>query len=299
MAMGIAGVAGYLSVEPTVLVGFDPGAEQRALPDPASVTATPEDLVDPEGAPAGIELPDGLGVLGEDEYFNDFSEPLGPEWVAYDSIGHAGWGLRRPSAIGFQEDVTAAGESVLTITAAMGVDDEEGQLVSGGLKLVMPQTYGRYTMRIRVESDPSEVTSGVALLWPESNEWPRDGEIDIMETWANRVSRTPVESNLHWLNPAATEPFERSDDAKQLATHPGVDGTLWHVYQLEWREDLVSVSVDGGEPVILSTDPTQIADWPMEPALQLDAFPSPDAPDLQPVLDAPVTMFVDYILAQP
>lgn len=300
--MVLAGASGYLSVAPTVLKPVDPGAEQRAaelaeLSDQASAAGAED--AGALGEAERVTLPDDLGVLGDGEYFNDFSQPLGPEWWAYDSIGHDGWGFRRPSAIELVTDETAAGESVLTITASMGVGDEQGQMVSGGLKLLLPQTYGRYTIRARVEADPSEVTSGVALLWPQSNEWPRDGEIDFMETWANRSSRTPVESNLHWLNPAASEPFNAVDDAKQLGTHPDVDGTLWHIYQLEWREDLVSVSVDGGAPLILSTDPDEIADWPMELAMQLDAFPAPDAPDEQPVLDQPVTMYVDYVLVQP
>ncbi len=246
-----------------------------------------------------LDLPDGLGPLAVGDYYNDFSQALGPEWEVYDSIGHAGWGLRRPSAIGIAADDDAAGGSVMTITAEMGVGPDAGLLISGGVKLKRPQIYGRYTMRVRVDPDPAEVTSGVALLWPQSNQWPRDGEIDILETWASRASRTPVESNLHWLNPAASEPYERSDDLKNQVIHPGVNGSEWHVYQLEWREDLLSVKVDDRQPVILSADPDEIADWNMEPTLQLDAFSAPDTPDRQPAVDRPVVMYIDYILVQP
>ena len=259
-----------------------------------------EDIGEGQIDPDAVVLPDGLGELGADAYFNDFSKPLGPEWLVYNSIGHAGWGLRRPSAVTTTADPTAAGGTVLTITAKMGEGSEAGLLVSGGLKLRRPQTYGTYTVRMRVEPDPDEVTSGVALLWPQSNQWPRDGEIDFVETWASRATRTPVESNLHWLKPDAVEPYVRADDAKVLRTHPGVDGTDWHIYRLDWRADLITVTVDDRPPVVLSNNPDEIADWNMEPTLQLDAFPAPHTLELQPRIEGnSVNMFVDYILVEP
>lgn len=241
----------------------------------------------------------GVTTSGAVTYFSDFSQGLGAEWTVYNSIGHAGWGLRRPSAVEVMPDPTAAGGDLLTITAKMGSGAEAGQLVSGGLKLRKPQIYGRYTIKVKADPDPDQVTSMAALLWPESNQWPRDGEIDIIETYASRATRTPVESNLHWLNPAATEPYVRSDDAKAQYVHPGISGAAWHTYTLEWREDLVSISIDGDTPLILSTNPAEIADWNMEPTLQLDAFDAPYAPGVQPSVSAPLTMYIDFILVQP
>ncbi len=247
----------------------------------------------------GAENVNGLTATGAVRYFSDFRAGLGPEWNVYDSIGHAGWGLRRPSAVQVVAEPGTAGDALLTITAQMGSGVESGQLVSGGLKLRKPQIYGRYMVRVKADPDPDEVTSMAALLWPQSNQWPRDGEIDIIETWASRDDRTPVESNLHWLNPLATEPYTRSDDAKALYNHPGVNGQEWHTYTLEWRPDIVSISIDGAPPLVLSTDPAEIADWNMEPTLQLDAFDAPYAPGQQPVLSGPVVMSIDFIIVQP
>lgn len=249
------------------------------------------------GLPAGRVV--GLTTIDPVNYFTDFSSPLGSEWIIYDSVGHAGWGLRRPSAIGLLPDPMATGGGMLTITARMGQGDEAGRLVSGGVKLLRPQTYGRFTVRLRADPDPDQVTSMVALLWPQSDEWPRDGEIDIVETWSTRDTRNPVESNLHWLKTDATEPYTRRDDARAGAVHRGVAGTEWHTYVLEWRADIVSVSVDGIAPQVLSTDPAEIADWNMEPTLQLDAFDPPYAPGAQPRVSGPVVMYVDYLLVQP
>lgn len=255
---------------------------------------------------------DGIGGLSSTTmvgYFNDFASPLGPDWIVYDSIGHAGWGLRRPSAVEVRppDRLGPDGEpgrgpdigGLLTITAAMGVGEEAGLVVSGGAKLRFPQTYGRYTVRVRVEPDPDDVTSGVVLLWPESNQHPRDGEIDILESWRDRRTRSPVESNLHWLRPGAQPPYDLSDDEKTGLSHPGTDGTTWHVFDLEWREDLISVAVDGGPPMVLSTDPARIADWNMEPTVQLDSFDARHRPGQQPVLTGSVTMFVDFLAIRP
>ncbi len=247
----------------------------------------------------GAENLNAMSIAGGVTYFNDFSQPLGSEWDLYNSVGHAGWGLRRPSAITLESDPSALGDSLLTITAQMGSGNESGLLVSGGMKLLVPQTYGRYTVRLKGEPDPDQVTSMVALLWPQSNQWPRDGEINIVETYAARATREPVESALHWLNPNAEEPYTAVDDAKALFNHPGVSGAQWHTYQLEWREDLVSVSIDGAEPLVMSTNPAEIADWDMELALQLDGFDSPSSPGQQPVISAPVSMSIDYVLVQP
>ncbi|MGH1492610.1 MAG: glycoside hydrolase family 16 protein [Acidimicrobiales bacterium] len=241
----------------------------------------------------------GISAAGAINYFNDFSRPLGSDWTLYNSVGHAGWGLRRPSAITIESDPSAMGEKLLTITAEMGSGSESGLMVSGGLKLKLPQTYGRYTFRMKSDPDPDQVTSAVGLLWPESNQWPRDGEINIVETYGSRATREPIESVLHWLNPNAQEPYTILDDAKAIFTHPGVSSAQWHTYQLEWRADLVSVSVDGGTPLVLSTNPAEIADWNMELALQLDGFDAPDTPGQQPVVSGPVTMSVDYVLVQP
>lgn len=232
-------------------------------------------------------------------YENSFSGSLGPEWEIYDSIGNAGWGLRRPSAVSIAPDPTATDGEALKITADMGVGAEAGQLVSGGIKLKNhAQTYGVYTARIRVDDDPAQALSGVALLWPLSNLWPQDGEIDWFETWGNRDTRTPVEGNIHWLNPAAVPPYTPADDLFQQITHPGIDGSDWHVYQLVWEANLVTVSVDGGTPVVLASDPAKIPDWPMEVTFQLDAFDSPLNPNQQPVVTQPVDMCVDWVLVE-
>jgi hypothetical protein len=257
-------------------------------------------LEDPPPWPASLPGDRGSERLANAVYYTDFSTPLGSEWVLYDSIGHAGWGLRRPSAISVEADPDAESGQLLTITAQMGTEgDEAGLLVSGGMKLLIPQLFGRYTFRIRVDPDPDEATSGVGLLWPQSLQWPRDGEIDIFETWASRDTRNPVETNIHYLAPGAAPPYTIEDDRILPFTWDGVDGTEWNVFQLTWRPDQLTVAINGGLPVELTTNPAEIPQTPMELTFQLDAFDQPDRPGQQPVLSGQRQLEVDWVLVEP
>lgn len=242
--------------------------------------------------------PSDLGWLDADErvvYANDFSSgELGPEWRRYDSVGNQGWGLRRPSAFSVVDAPGAAGGRCLAIDATMGVGDEAGQVVTGGAKLIGHSlTYGRYTVRVRVDDDPAEVTSGVVILWPSSNEWPAGGEINIVENYANRDTRTPVESRLHWLRPGAEPPFDRRDDTFSQVDHM-IDGSEWHTYVLDWRPDSVTVSVDGGPPRSLAINGAVVPSWDMDLTVQLDAFDHPGT-GRQPVLERDVRMCIDFV----
>lgn len=272
----------------------DTGTPATVPPADTGIPAT----VPPATVPPTLyeRLEAGPGVI----YATDFSS-LDPEWTAYHSPGHAGRGLRRPSAVTIEPATAPAGDhyeadSILRITARMGTGVEAGQLVSGGLALGRPQTYGTYTFRMRVDPDPDRATSGVALLWPASERWPEHGEIDMFETWVNRDTRIPVETNIHYLWPEAEPPYDPSDDRLLSAHHRLVDGTRWHVYRFEWRPDRLVMTIDGGQPRILTTDPTRIPHWDMVPTFQLDAFPTPDRPDDDPVLTGEVALEVDWFV---
>lgn len=267
--------------------------------DPASGDAAGEN--DGTGTDPEVAVPTPFTELrdGPDTVFaTDFTD-LDDEWEIYDSPGHAGLGWRRPSAITLEPDPEAEGGSVLTITARMGTDDEEaGEIVSGGMALLRPRTYGTYTFRMRVDRDPAEVTSGVAILWPWSNRWPEDGELDMVETWVNRSTRAPVETNLHYLDPFAEPPFEDSDDRLFSIVHSGVDGSQWRTYRFDWRADRLTMAIDDGPVRLLSDDPLHIPDWLMVPTFQLDAFPAPGRTREEAALDGPVSLEVDWLVIE-
>jgi len=173
---------------------------------------------------------------------SDFTDPSSLDaWTLYDSVGHGGNGRRTPEAI-------SATDGVLTITG-----DARGN--SGGMGSFPGQLYGRWEACIK--SPPSAPGyHAVFLLWPDAEDWPVGGEVDIME--AKRPDRQSVESWLH---------YGRDDD--RVRNEMPIDATQWHSWAVEWTPKHVAVYVDG----VMWWEETDHAKLPprsMHACLQLD-----------------------------
>jgi len=185
------------------------------------------------------------------------------EWSMYNSQGHAGNGLRRPEAF-------SVANGLLTVTAQM----KDGVLVSGGMANKRNYTYGKFEFRVRTEPDPSEVTSGVVLTWPQSENWPTDGENDIYET-TTPASRNPFHTFIHY-----------GADNNQYHFQHNADGTEWHTIAMEWTEDAIKIYRDG-VIVYKLTDQKAIPHVPHHLCIQLDAFKT--------TMTGVVKMYVDWV----
>ena len=163
--------------------------------------------------------------------------------------GHNGNGVRDGSAV-------KVADGRLTITARM----VNGTLVSGGMSNRLDQTYGFYEFKVRTDADPTLVTSGVVLTWPQSGEWPIDGENDIYETGLD-ADRNPIASFIHY----------GADNKQYWFHHSGATGTAWHTMAMEWDSTAIRIYRDG----ILAwtvTDRNAIPDVAHHLTVQLDAF---------------------------
>jgi beta-glucanase (GH16 family) len=163
--------------------------------------------------------------------------------------GHNGNGVRDGSAV-------RVADGLLTITARM----VNGTLVSGGMSNRLDQTYGFYEFRVRTDADPTLVTSGVVLTWPQSGRWPIDGENDIYETGLD-ADRKPIASFIHY----------GADNRQYWFHHSGATGTAWHTMAMEWDSTAIRIYRDG----ILAwtvTDRNAIPDVAHHLTVQLDAF---------------------------
>jgi hypothetical protein len=182
----------------------------------------------------------------------------GPRWP-----GNGGNGIRDQSALSVRG-------GVLTITARM----VNGTLVSGAVASKLNITYGRVEFRVRTDPDPSGATSGVVLMWPQSNRWPIDGETDIYETGTD-TDRRPFSSFVHF-----------GADNQQVWIGHDADGTRWQAMAMEWTPSAIRFYRDGalvGEV----TDPQAIPHVPQHLAIQLDAF--------SPTMTGTVHMQVDDV----
>lgn len=200
--------------------------------------------------------------------FNGNGSSLGSEWETYYSAGNAGYGLRRPSAI-------SKWNGTLNIRASM----QNGTLVSGGLRHVGEQMYGRYEFRVRTDQDWSEGTSGVVLTWPTSDRHPWDGENNVYETLATPGDRHEFYTFIH-------EPEGTVHD-QDYTVHP-VSANHWHTMAMEWTPDKINIIRDGQVvKTIRETSENLIPDNEHFLAIQLDAWKHSIARD--------VWMQVDYV----
>jgi licheninase len=177
--------------------------------------------------------------------FDDWSALA--DWNVYDSVGHDENGWRTPTAISFDD-------GSLTITGGPAGD-------SGGMAWLPGSLYGRWETCIR--SLPGSASyHPVALLWPDSEQWPKDGEIDFMEI--SDAPRQLVTNTIHHQTP---DPAVTYGPENQAAIP--IDATQWHSWAVEWAPDHVSGYVDGTEWFRLTAN---IPSTPMHLCIQLDNF---------------------------
>jgi hypothetical protein len=127
------------------------------------------------------------------------------------------------------------------------------------------------------------------LLWPESENWPTDGEIDVVEI-PDPTRRSAV-STLH--------NGPRNGQVKHVLT---ADFTAWHTVAVEWLPTGVTVYLDD-RPVWAVARPTRPGEFdpipstsPMHLALQNDkgCHPTP-RPCRNAETPEKVTMYVDEV----
>jgi beta-glucanase (GH16 family) len=144
----------------------------------------------------------------------------------------------------------------LRITGGKGAD---GRDVSGGLASTVNLKYAHVDVCFRV--DRGAGYSAIALLWPQSEKWPEDGEIDIAEV--NRGARTYANSFVH--NHANND---------RLGHRTVADFTQWHVMSADWTPDHVTFYLDGSRQWTVGLDPRTAGlvptTSPMHLAIQLD-----------------------------
>jgi len=189
-------------------------------------------------------------------------------WNPYYGSGHAGNGLRRPSAVS-QRD------GLLTITAK----SEGGEIVSGGMSNRLNFQYGSVEFRVRTDRDPTAQMSGVVLTWPKSGKKVPDGENDIYET-SYSLARNPFYSYVHYTLDGIT--------GKQYRFVHSADATQWHVMRMDWSATEMKFYRYGVLTHTL-TNPAAIPDNPHHAAIQLDARFEKAA------VTTPVKMEVDWI----
>jgi beta-glucanase (GH16 family) len=204
------------------------------------------------------------GLVFEDNF--DGTKLDTKKWTPYNSPGNGDNGLRRSSAFSLD------GHGALVVTARMA----GGRIVSGGMASRRSFRYGRFEVRVRTEPDPTGTMSGVVLTWPQSGNWPAEGENDIYETGTDANGRSPFHSFIHY----------GADNEQYEFTHRA-DGARWQTVVMDWRRSAIRIYRDG-RLVGRVGNRAAIPDVPHFLAVQLDAMTTRR-------LTRPVRMYVDYV----
>ena len=180
-------------------------------------------------------------VVGGDEFDAGLLDQ--EKWLVYDGAGHDGKGVRSPGRV-------SVSDGVLTVRG-----DAAG--TTGGLAMWPGRRYGRWEARMRVPAGHPDYHA-VLVLWPDSNVWPGDGEVDYAEMTADAD-----EAQFNFLA-GPTNTWVRG--ATKL------DITAWHNYAVEWSPTGMRGYVDG-MLVFEDTDVTHLPPGPMHQTIQLDWIP--------------------------
>ena len=121
----------------------------------------------------------------------------------------------------------------------------------------MYQTYGRYSARFKVDVPNLNEYYVAWLLWPESEVWPRDGEIDFPE---GGLAHT-VGGYHHYAGDAACA------GGCQDGVSTDARFTDWHTYTIEWSPGRVKFILD--DQVVLNTT-NHVPSAPMRWQLQTE-----------------------------
>ena len=213
---------------------------------PDAATSTEAAVVQNWGAP----------VTGDE--FNYTGAPDATKWNVYNAPGHAGNGIRSPN------QVTVDGSKmVITGTA-------DGTTAGMGAKFAN-QKYGRWEVRAAGSGDNEYHL--VSLLWPDSGNWPCEGEVDYAETTGD------------WNLIKFFHHYGCTNS--QTSAFRALDVSQFHNYAVDWSANGVVGYVDGVK-WFEDRDPAHQPPASMHQTLQLDWFPDGTA-------DGPGEMRVDWV----
>jgi beta-glucanase (GH16 family) len=155
--------------------------------------------------------------------------------------------------------------SVANGTLRWDMHTENGVPLGAAVVPTLPtygQTYGRYSVRFRADPVPG---FGLAfLLWPDSEKWPRDGEIDFPEGELNGE----ITAAAHHAVEAGTV-----DRFRAAATFAD-----WHIATTEWRPGEVTFLLDGNVIGRSTTSvPARSMHWVLQTGSDGTALPDPSA----------------------
>ena len=209
LVVACAAIAALVSVLVVALRGSDrpsDGAQRASAP----ITLDPAQRLDTEAA-----VRNGWTMIAHDEFDGDTLDEQ--NWSPYKGRTTDDVGQHDPNNL-------SVADGTLKLTSRGNT--------SAGLAWNDGQRYGRWEARVRAQKGNGY--GPVLLLWPDAEDWPEGGEIDMMEI--PKGDRTTAHFTLHW-----------GDENSQDGASVDGDFTQWHTFAVEWTPDHIIGYVDGNE----------------------------------------------------
>jgi hypothetical protein len=240
-------------------------------PTPPTPPVPPGPALDPIGprVPLG-DLPGWTQVFVDDFTrsvpLGSFPEAVSSKWWAYPNDWHdtSGVGTYDP-----HKTLSVRGgilnSYIHTVNGVPRVSAPVPRLpyTSGGVDSTPSgRLYGRFSVRFRADLLPGYKTAW--LLWPDSKQWPRDGEIDFPE---GNLEGT-IHAFLHHQGGTSGLDSQLFSTASTYLD--------WHIATIEWVKDRVTFYLDGqkvGES--FTRVPNTPMHWVLQTETNLDGRPVP------------------------
>ena len=271
LALGAAGCGGVAhestTTRPRAVHASRPSATTANPSAPVGGASTHSDAA----TPSGQAMPTG-DIPGWHQVFADnFAKvvPLG----SFPGAVAPRWGHSYPD---WWKDTTKHGVYMPTevISIAKGVMNVYVH-TQGGIHLVAAPVptiagaqgaeggllYGRFVIRIRTDVVPGY--KAAMLLWPDSETWPRDGEIDFPEAQLGGT----IDGFVHNQNGAS------KDDQTIFTTTAAY--TQWHTATVTWLPHEITFQLDNQ---IVGIVTRRIPDTPMHLVIQIETQTNAPAP---------------------
>ncbi|RJT78371.1 DNRLRE domain-containing protein [Arthrobacter cheniae] len=199
------------------------------------------------GTPTEAAVVHGWGTRTAGDEFNYAGAPDATKWIVYNSVGHAGNGIRSP------QQVTVDGSKMVMTGTPDGT-------TAGISAKFANQKYGRWEVRAAGSGDDEYHL--VSILWPDSGNWPCDGEVDFAETTGD------------WNVIKFFHHYACSNS--QTSAFKALDVSQFHNYAVDWSPKGIVGYIDGVK-WFEDTDPAHQPPGSMHQTLQLDWFPNSTA----------------------
>lgn len=200
--------------------------------------------------------------FGTDAPLGTFLDQYGDRFTAYEDPAQDTSRLARGKDSGYYDSAKTLSAANGKLDSWLHYDQASGKyLVSALLPKLPTMTAGQFVLRMR--ADRIAGYKVVPLLWPDSEKWPDDGEVDFPE---GKLDGSNWRAAMHY---ASSTGGEENFDA-------GVDGSRWHTYEIDWSPGKVDFLVDG-KSIGRSTDgvPDKPMHWVWQFETNTDGPPPP------------------------